>query len=149
MRNLLTALVFALITAGATQAAGPTQIEVWKNPSCGCCEKWIDHLRQAGFEVIAHNTNRVNEVRASLSMPSRYASCHSARIGEYAIEGHVPAADIQRLLKEKPTALGLSVPGMPIGSPGMDGPGYENRRDRYDVLLVQKHGTSAVFNSYS
>jgi hypothetical protein len=82
-------------------------------------------------------------------MPQKFGSCHTALIQGYVIEGHVPAADIQRLLKERPQALGLAVPGMPIGSPGMDGPAYGGRRDAYQILLIQKNGTATVFNSYS
>jgi hypothetical protein len=89
-----------------------------------------------------------NAARARLGMPQKFGSCHTALIQGYVIEGHVPAADIQRLLKEKPKALGLSVPGMPVGSPGMDGPSYDNRRDAYQVLLIQRDGSTTVFNTY-
>ena len=88
-------------------------------------------------------------MRSRLGMPQKYGSCHTALVQGYVIEGHVPAADIRRLLKEKPKALGLAVPGMPIGSPGMDGPAYVGQRDPYKVLLIQKDGSVEVFNSYS
>ena len=129
-----------------TQAAAPV-VEVWKDPNCGCCKDWIKHLEQSGFRTTVFETGN-NSARASLGMPQKYGSCHTARVGGYVIEGHVPAADIQRLLKEKPQTLGLAVPGMPIGSPGMDGPEYKGRKDRYDVLLVQKDGTSRVFQTH-
>ena len=127
-------------------AATPV-IEVWKDPDCGCCHGWVKHLEQGGFRTTVFDTGN-NGARASLGMPQKYGSCHTARVGGYVIEGHVPVADIQRLLKEKPQALGLAVPGMPIGSPGMDGPEYRGRKDRYDVLLVQKDGTSRVFQTH-
>jgi len=130
----------------AWAAAGP-MVEVWKDPSCGCCKDWISHLGVNGFEVKAHETGNT-AVRKEMGMPDRYGSCHTARVGGYAIEGHVPAREIRRLLKEKPVAIGLAVPGMPIGSPGMDGPEYGKRRDAYQVLLVSRDGSSAIFQSY-
>ena len=122
-------------------AAGLPEIEVWKSPSCGCCAKWIEHLRQAGFDVVAHDNARVDADRAELGMPNRYASCHSAKVGDYVIEGHVPADDIKRLLKERPMAKGLAVPGMPVGSPGMEGPYSEP----YKTLLIGPGGNAGVF----
>jgi len=130
----------------ARAAAGPL-VEVWKDPSCGCCKDWISHLSANGFEVKVHETGNA-AARKELGMPDRYGSCHTARVGGYAIEGHVPAREVHRLLKEKPAALGLAVPGMPVGSPGMDGPEYGKRRDAYQVLLVRRDGSSAVFQSY-
>lgn len=127
-------------------AAAPL-VEVWKDPQCGCCKDWVVHLEKNGFRTTLHETGN-NAARASLGMPQKFGSCHTARVGGYVIEGHVPAADILRLLREKPQALGLSVPGMPVGSPGMDGPEYQGRKDRYEVLLVQKDGTSRVFQTY-
>lgn len=124
-------------------AAAPV-IDVWKSPSCGCCKGWIEHLEAAGFVVRAHDTGNT-AVRARLGIPARLGSCHTGQVGGYAVEGHVPARDIRRLLAEKPKAVGLVVPGMPVGSPGMeDG----SRRDAYDVLLVRADGTTAVFASY-
>jgi len=117
------------------------QVDVWKNPSCGCCTKWIQHLRNAGFDVVARDTNSVDVERSKLSMPDRYASCHVARVGRYVIEGHVPVNDIKRLLEERPMAVGLAVPGMPAGSPGMEGP----RSEPYQTLLVGDGGNAQVF----
>jgi hypothetical protein len=122
-------------------------IEVWKDPNCGCCNEWITHLQSHGFSVTPFNEGN-NAARSRLGMPRRFASCHTALIDGYVIEGHVPAGDIQRLLKERPSALGLAVPGMPIGSPGMDGPEYGGRRDPYQVLLVNRDGSSAPFSTY-
>jgi len=122
-------------------------VNVWKSPTCGCCNDWITHLEQNGFTVRAQDTGN-NAVRRRLGMPFQFASCHTARIADYVIEGHVPANDILRLLAEKPDAIGLSVPQMPIGSPGMDGPAYGGRQDPYDVLLVKKDGSASVFTAY-
>lgn len=124
------------------------KVQVWKDPNCGCCKDWISHLEKNGFQTTVLDQGN-NAARARLGLPQKFASCHTALVEGYVIEGHVPAADVHRLLKEKPQALGLAVPGMPIGSPGMDGPAYGGRRDAYQVLLVQKDGSAKVFNSYS
>lgn len=142
-----------LIALGAVSLPGLAQqtkprLEVWKSPTCGCCKDWIAHLTDNGFAVSANDTGNT-AARVRLGMPEQFASCHTAKVGGYVIEGHVPARDIQRLLREKPKALGLAVPGMPIGSPGMDGPAYKGRKDPYDVLLVLADGSSRVFQSYS
>lgn len=121
--------------------------EVWKDPNCGCCGDWIDHMAAHGFKASVHDTGN-NAMRARLGLDRRYASCHTALIGGYVVEGHVPAREVRRLLREKPQALGLAVPGMPVGSPGMDGPVYKGRRDAYDVVLVLRDGTSRVYQAY-
>lgn len=133
----------------ASLAQGPSRVlvEVWKDPDCGCCQDWVEHLQANGFAVKV-NTGGNEAMRARLGIPKQFGSCHTALVGGYAVEGHVPAADIRRLLKERPQAHGLAVPGMPVGSPGMDGPAYGNRRDPYDVLLVPKSGPPRVFASY-
>ena len=135
-------------------AASPAKIpmEVWKDPNCGCCKDWIVLMEQAGFAVKVHDVGN-NGVRAQLGLPQRLGSCHTALVGGYLVEGHVPAADVRKLLAQKPKALGLTVPGMPVGSPGMDGPEYGGRQDPYDVLLVTKNLMNAdvstrVFTSY-
>jgi hypothetical protein len=133
-------------TGAASQGAGPV-VEVWKSPTCGCCKDWIAHLEASGFRTRVHDTGNT-AMRARLGIAEKYGSCHTARVGAYAIEGHVPAADIRRLLKESPKAIGLAVPGMPVGSPGMDGPAYEGRRDPYDVLLLAQDGGATVFQSH-
>jgi hypothetical protein len=122
-------------------------IQLWKDPNCGCCSEWVSHLQAHGFSATVFDEGNT-AARSRLAMPKRYASCHTALIEGYVVEGHVPAADILRLLNEKPVALGLAVPGMPIGSPGMDGPEYGARRDAYQVLLIHKNGVSTVFNTY-
>ena len=122
-------------------------IEVWKSPDCGCCKDWVTHVEANGFRTRAHDVGNA-AMRAKFGIPVAYGSCHTARIDGYAIEGHVPASDIRRLLKDRPKAIGLTVPGMPVGSPGMDGPVYGGRRDPYDVLLIAKDGEAAVYRSY-
>ena len=134
----------------ATPAAPATRplVEVWKDPNCGCCQDWIAHMEQNGFAVKVHNTGN-NAIRARLGLPQKLGSCHTARVQGYVLEGHVPATEVQRLLQTRPRALGLAVPGMPVGSPGMDGPAYGGRRDPYDVLLVRLDGSTAVFRRYA
>jgi len=122
-------------------------MEVWKSPNCGCCKDWVALLQREGFKVKTFDTGN-NAMRTKLGLPVRYGSCHTARIGGYAVEGHVPVREIRRLLEHKPEAVGLAVPGMPLGSPGMDGPEYGGHRDAYDVLLVHRDGTSRVYASY-
>jgi len=135
--------------AASAKAATPKpMVMVWKDPNCGCCKDWMAHLEREGFQVAVQDKGNT-AARAALGMPQKLGSCHTAQVQGYVIEGHVPASDIKRLLAEKPKALGLAVPGMPIGSPGMDGPEYGGRRDPYRVLLVQKDGSTQVFNSYS
>lgn len=122
-------------------------IEVWKSPTCGCCKDWIIHLESNGFKVVYYDTGN-NRVRHQVGMPKKYGSCHTAIIGDYVIEGHVPASDILKLIDLQSKAIGLSVPGMPIGSPGMDGPEYKGRKDPFDVLLVTEKGHQ-IFSRYN
>ncbi len=146
-RTVLASLGAALATPVWAAKLPAIAMEVWKDPNCGCCKDWVKHLEQAGFAVRVYDIG--NEAkRAALGMPQALGSCHTGVVGGYAIEGHVPAKDIQRLLREKPKALGLSVPGMPIGSPGMDGAIYKGRKDPFDVLLVAANGSSTMFQSY-
>ncbi|KQX86812.1 DUF411 domain-containing protein [Variovorax sp. Root473] len=130
----------------AAQAAAP-MVEIWKDPNCGCCQDWVKHLNKNGFATRVHDEGN-GAARERLGIPAKLGSCHTGRVGGYAIEGHVPAREMQRLLKEKPQAVGLAVPGMPIGSPGMDGPAYGDQRDPYDMLLVLADGNTRVFQSY-
>lgn len=148
-------LVAALLAGAAAASLGVSRrargetppIEVWTAPSCPCCHDWIAHLEANGFEVITHDGGN-NEARERLGMPNRYSSCHTGAIGGFAVEGHVPAREIQRLLEERPDAIGLAVPTMPIGSPGMDGPAYRGLSEPYDVLLIERDGTTSVYASY-
>lgn len=120
-------------------------MDVWKSPTCGCCSDWLTHMAAAGFVATAHDTGN-NAARARLGMPAKLGSCHTARVAGYVLEGHVPAGDVRRLLRERPEAVGLAVPGMPIGSPGMEQDG--SHRDAYDVLLVRRDGQTNVFARY-
>jgi hypothetical protein len=144
-----TILLAALSAAapGAMAAAGATRIEVWKGPACGCCKDWVRHLEANGFAVTVHDDGN-SDARKRLGIPVAYGSCHTAAVGGYAVEGHVPAREIHRLLRERPKAIGLAVPAMPVGSPGMDGPEYGSRKDPYDVLLVKKDGSAVPYQSY-
>lgn len=139
-------IVLSMVFSGMA-AASDLVADIWKDPNCGCCKLWMEHLKEAGINVRVSETGNT-AARARLGMPAKLGSCHTARINGYVIEGHVPVADIQRLLREKPKALGLAVPGMPLGSPGMDGPAYGNRAVAYDVLLVQADGSTRVYQSY-
>ena len=124
--------------------AGP-EVQVFKSPSCGCCGSWVEHMRAAGFTVRVTEVNDTTAARKRLGLPDRYGSCHTATVGGYVLEGHVPAAEVKRLLASKPKAIGLAVPGMPPSAPGMDVPG---RKDPYEVLLVDVSGQSSVFARY-
>ena len=139
-------LISALATLALPAWAAPARprVDVWKDPNCGCCGDWVKHLEAEGFAVRVFATG-ADAARRRLGLPDAYASCHTALVDGYVLEGHVPADDVKRLLRTKPTALGLSVPGMPVGSPGMEmGP----RLDPYDVLLVQRDGSTSVFSHY-
>lgn len=141
MKPLRIALTLALLSVTAAFAQGAPKVEVFKSPSCGCCGAWVEHMRQNGFQVSTHDVNDVPAARKKLGMPDRLGSCHSAKVDGYVIEGHVPAADIRRLLKDRPQAIGLAVPGMVPGSPGMEAA----QPMPYDTLLVARDGTTRVF----
>jgi len=142
----------ALGTAGAVLAMGPAfaradlpKVLVTKDPNCGCCGSWVDHLKAAGFSVEVVTTPQMNRVKARLGVPDDLASCHTAEVGGYVIEGHVPADAVKRLLAGKPRAKGLAVPGMPVGSPGMEV--QDTDPDTYEVILFGPAGQS-VFARY-
>lgn len=140
----------AVLVAGAlplwSHAAKKPAITVYKTPSCGCCHEWVAHLRKNGFEVTTHDVPDTSPYRSRFGVPKELASCHTGVIDGYALEGHVPAADIRRLLAERPKARGLSVPGMPVGSPGMEVEG--TRRDAFDVVLFADDGSRKVWQHY-
>lgn len=127
----------------AVNAAGPL-VEVYKSASCGCCTDWIAHLQDNGFTVKARDVANPSDYREKFGMPQELGSCHTGRVDGYTLEGHVPAREIKRLLAERPKAIGLAVPAMPMGSPGMEGP----HSDPYDVLLVQASGRHKVYRHY-
>lgn len=136
------ALMFLLGVAFSASAAGPHVI-VHKDPYCGCCNAWIEHLREAGFQVEARNESDMGVVKARAGVPRGKRSCHTAMVGGYFIEGHVPAGDVKRLLQEKPEARGLVLPGMPMGSPGMEMP--DGRTQPYTVELVANDGSTRPY----
>lgn len=144
-RKLLLAL--ALVTSASQATAQSTQAHVMKTNGCGCCLAWMEHLEENGFSVTGENMFGGALVRYKLEqgVPQRMISCHTAEIDGYVVEGHVPAADIKRLLEERPDAVGLTVPGMPLGSPGMD---FGDSQEAYDVFLIKSDGSTEVFASY-
>ena len=121
---------------------GATLVTVYKTPTCGCCTLWADHMEENGFEVARVDVADLGAVKRQYGIPDSLASCHTAVVDGYVVEGHVPAEDVRRLIQERPGAGGLAVPGMPIGSPGMEVPGVA--ADRYDVLLISE-GEASVF----
>lgn len=147
MRALL--VLFTLLMPASVLAQQPLPVtplvKVYKSPTCGCCDDWVSHLEQNNFKVEAINTDNMQAIKEQAEIPPGKGSCHTAFVGKYVIEGHVPARDIQRLLEEKPDANGLTVPGMPVGSPGME---MGHRKDPYKVLLIKHDGSTEVFSEY-
>ena len=151
MFRLLGVAIFALLAVQigaftATSAAADDRplITVYKSPACGCCGAWVEHLKKNGFNTRVHEVSDVTPYQVKYGVPESLGSCHTAVVGGYAIEGHVPAADIKRLLRERPKAKGIAVPGMPVGSPGMPGP----RKDPYETLLFDASGKYVVFERH-
>ena len=136
-----------LVLSGSVFAKVRPLVEVWKDPECGCCKDWVAHLVKSGFDVKVNETGN-NAARSALGIPANFGSCHTAKVDGYAFEGHVPAKEMKRILRERPKAVGLAVPGMPVGSPGMDGAIYKGRKDPYDVLLVLQDQSTSVYQSY-
>ncbi len=132
--------------AGAEPAQTAAQITVYKDKSCVCCDTWVDHLRAEGFEVIAKNHTNMPEIKANFGVSRNLQSCHTAVVDGYVVEGHVPAADIKRMLREKPDVLGLTAPGMPQKSPGMQPEGLPPKD--YDVLSFDHKGKVELFQRY-
>lgn len=137
------ATVAATAAKGGSQAVGLPIAIVHKSPTCGCCKLWIDHLEEAGFRVQVRESNDLEPIKQKLGVPYGEGSCHTAEIGGYFVEGHVPAEDIKRLLAEKPKARGLTVPGMPLGSPGMEV--ASGQVQSYAVKLVATDGSTSVW----
>lgn len=138
------AVVVSLAFFFAGRPAAGVVATVYKSPTCGCCKGWVAHMKRNGYTVKAYDVKDLTPLKTRHGVPSRLTSCHTALVGGYVIEGHVPARDIQRLLRERPEIKGLAVPGMPMGSPGMEGP----RKDRYQVFSFEKDGNTAVYASY-
>lgn len=157
MKSIVAGLVVWLVSVPVAFAQSPVsesaprseavpEITVYKSPTCGCCKKWISHLRQNGFHVVAQDVISMGTVKQKYAVPQMLRSCHTAVVNGYVIEGHVPAADIRRLLKSRPPLWGLAVPGMPIGSPGME---QGNQRQPYGVLSVDRNGQVDVFSLHN
>ncbi len=146
-RTLILAALGTPFLASPLIAAAPG-LSVAKSPTCGCCAAWVEHMQAAGFVVDVSDVSQqaLWALKDSLSITPEISSCHTAQIAGYFVEGHVPASDVARLLSERPDALGLSVPGMPIGSPGME---MGTQKDAYDTLLVMRDGTTQVFQSHA
>ena len=145
IRSHLVPLLGAFVLIATVAACGPGEeapplVTVYKSPTCGCCAEWVTYMEANGFTVETVDVNDISAVKAQYGIPDSLSSCHTAVVGGYVVEGHVPASDVHRLLREQPEAGGLAVPGMPIGSPGMEVPGQPNQP--YAVLLVDDGGTS-------
>ena len=141
MKNLFRfAITVALMLAGT--AANAASMTVMKSPTCGCCSKWVEHVRAEGFDVKVVNVDDIMAVKAKAGIPQKMASCHTTMVGGYVIEGHVPASDIKKLLAQKPKAKGIAVPGMPIGSPGLE---HGDHRQPYQTVLIKADGSTSIF----
>lgn len=146
-------VVSMLIVAGALAAgslavgAAEPKVHVAKTATCGCCKIWIDYMKKEGFDVVTQTmaAGQLAKYKMEQGIEPEYASCHTAKVGGYVVEGHVPVREIKRLLDEKPDAIGLAVPGMPLGSPGMD---FGSEKEPYEVLLIKKDGSVEVFGRY-
>ena len=155
-RRMFVFRVSGLVAAGVAGArltaqvlgssAKPTPITIYKSSSCECCAKWVDHVRDSGFEPVVHDEEDMDAIKAQLGVPVAVRSCHTALVGNYLIEGHVPASDIKRLVVEQPRVAGLAVPGMPSGTPGMAEPGAKIAG--FEVVAFQLDGTTRTFARY-
>ena len=146
---MLTAAAAALATGAlvsqqpaAQGQAAATRVVVYKSPTCGCCVKWVDYMRAAGFQVVVRDTADMTPIKRASGVPASAESCHTAQVGGYVVEGHVPVEDIRKMLRERPAIAGIAAPGMPVGSPGME---VGDRRDRYDVVSFTRDGRTAVY----
>lgn len=147
-RMLAVTLSAALLSAAAPAGQRPAApvVEVFKSASCGCCGKWIEHMKASGFDVRATNVEDMTTVKGAYRVPEALMSCHTATVNGYAIEGHVPAWEVRRLLKERPPVSGIAVPGMPAGSPGMETPG--TKAQPFNVMSFDKQGNTRVYARY-
>ncbi|PSN18394.1 hypothetical protein C7271_12765 [filamentous cyanobacterium CCP5] len=132
--------------ATITESAKVAQLTVFRSPSCNCCGRWIEHMEAAGFQVEDNLTDDINAIKAQYGVPEDLASCHTAIADGYVIEGHVPAADVERMLAEQPDILGIAAPGMPMGSPGME---VDDRADAYTVMAFKTDGSTAPFAAHT
>jgi hypothetical protein len=146
---IVTAFLLAIVLTGCSASTAEPAlplVKVTKNPSCGCCKLWVERLRDAGFQVEVNDVDNLNPVKQRVGLPYGMGSCHTAEVNGYFVEGHVPIDDIKRLLRERPQARGLAVPGMPAGSPGMEVP--SGQVQPYDVMLIGRDGTASVYSQH-
>ncbi len=143
--TLMIAVIVLAIEMRRPEAVSDDTVVVYKTATCNCCSKWVDHLRQDGFSVQVHNESSLKPIKRKLGVPEVLSSCHTATLGNYVIEGHVPASDIRRLLAERPAGRGLAVPGMPLGSPGME---QGSRVEPYKTLLFDEQGHTSTFSEH-
>jgi hypothetical protein len=148
MRSVIVTLMMCagLLAAASAQRPAATMVQVYKSPTCGCCSQWMEHLRQHGFSVQSTDLEDVTAIKAKHGVPKQVQSCHTALVGGYVVDGHVPAADVQRMLKERPAIVGIGVAGMPIGSPGMEVPGVKPQA--YSVMAFDKQGKSEIYATH-
>lgn len=146
--TLIVLLSFAAVSVPAVPVSSPPGMEVYRSPSCGCCLKWVEHLRSNGASIKVHDlqASELDRVKGQRHVPAKLKSCHTGVVAGFVVEGHVPWVDIKKMLDTRPKILGLSVPGMPLGSPGMEDRG--GRRQPYDVLSFSEGGVTAVFGSH-
>ena len=142
--RILTVILFA--TLAATSASAGSLLKVYKSPTCGCCTDWVTHMQEKGFETEVNETENLFPIKTMAQIPAGKGSCHTGFIDGYVVEGHVPAEEVERLLEERPEAIGLTVPGMPVGSPGME---MGDRRDPYEVLLIHNDGSTSVWSRHN
>ncbi len=153
MNKMKTAIAATAVSGAAALAiwvgsgqvvAGPT-VEVYKSPTCGCCKDWVSHMRENGFEVKVHNMQDVTPFKQKMGVPRQLSSCHTATVDGYLVEGHVPATDVRRMLSERPAIKGISAPGMPVGSPGME---MGDRKDPYSVVTFDDRGEMTIYSRH-
>ncbi|WP_281647299.1 DUF411 domain-containing protein [Parendozoicomonas sp. Alg238-R29] len=145
IKSFIAGSVLAALASTGYSSNDLPDITVYKSATCGCCSKWVEHLEDNGFNVVSQNVTNLSDYKQKANLPNGLGSCHTAFVGGYAIEGHVPAADIKAMLQNRPEITGLAVPGMPMGSPGME---YNNQKDAYQVLGYTKEGEVTVFSSH-
>ena len=141
-RHIVLTLLSTCAASALAQSPPADEIHVYKSPTCGCCKLWIDHMTAAGFQVRGVDMEDITEVKQASGVPMRLRTCHTAIIDGYVVEGHVPADLVKKMLAEKPKVTGIAVPGMPVGSPGME---QGSQKDPYDVLLFDKTGKTTVY----
>jgi hypothetical protein len=149
IQSLVASFFLAVVVSGCSPTTAESSlpnVTVHKSATCGCCKVWVDRLREAGFPVEVRDVDNLNDVKQRVGIPYGMGSCHTAEVDGYFVEGHVPMADIKRLLRERPDAKGLTVPGMPAGSPGMEVP--SGRVDAYEVILVGRDGSTSVYSRH-